>query len=119
MASLLAAARNVADEGIDEDTLAGQVTDNGESARQVVIEMEFLAGLDSPAEDRQARMNFQVERLAQRMSERGESPGLADELASLRKRWYASFPQPLDRHEDMAKRFRKCQNVLESMSGTE
>lgn len=119
MASLLAAARTVADEGIDEDTLAGQVTDNGESARQVVIEMEFLAGLDSPAEDRQARMNFQVERLAQRMSERGEAPGLADELAGLRERWYASFPQPLDQHEDMAKRFRKCQNVLESMSGTE
>ncbi|RFF32717.1 DUF349 domain-containing protein [Wenzhouxiangella sediminis] len=119
MASLLAAARTVADDDVDKDTLARQVADNGDRARQVVVEMEFLAGLDSPAEDRQARMNFQVERLAQRMSERGESPGLADELASLRKRWYASFPQPLDQHEDMAKRFRKCQNVLESMSGTE
>lgn len=113
------AARTVADSAIDNDTLARQVADNGEQARQVVIEMEFLAGLDSPAEDRQTRMNFQVERLAQRMSERNETPGLSDELAGLRQRWYASFPHPLDGHEGMAKRFNKCQNVLESMSGTE
>lgn len=113
------AAQTVTDSTIDGDTLARQVADNGERARQVVIEMEFLAGLDSPAEDRQERMSFQVKRLAQRMSERGETPGLSEELTALRQRWYASFPHPLDQHEGMAKRFNKCQNVLESMSGTE
>jgi len=64
-------------------------------------------------------MKFQVERLAQRMGERGEAPGLPDELAELRQRWYASFPHPLEQHAAMAKRFSKCQNVLESMSGTQ
>ncbi|WP_376695274.1 DUF349 domain-containing protein [Wenzhouxiangella sp. EGI_FJ10305] len=116
--SLQAAVQKLADESADADTIAGEVAENGERARQVVIEMEFLAGLDSPAEDREARMNFQVERLSRRMSERAETPGLAEELAELRRRWYASFPQPVERHDDMAKRFRKCQNVLESMSGT-
>ncbi|HSH28115.1 MAG TPA: DUF349 domain-containing protein, partial [Wenzhouxiangella sp.] len=117
--ALYQSAQTVADAGIGDDALARQVAENGERARRVVIEMEFLAGVDSPAEDRQARMNFQVERLAQRMSERGEAPGLRDELDGLRQRWYDSFPHPLDQHEDMAKRFNKCQNVLESMSGTE
>ncbi|RFF28304.1 MULTISPECIES: DUF349 domain-containing protein [unclassified Wenzhouxiangella] len=117
--SLQAAARRLADESVDTETIAEQVAENGEQARKVVIEMEFLAGLDSPPEDREARMNFQVERLAKRMSERAETPGLAEELAELRRRWYASFPQPAETHDDMAKRFRKCQNVLESMSGTD
>lgn len=117
--SLLEAGRTVTDTAIDDRTLAERVVENGEKARQVIIEMEFLAGLDSPPEDREARMNFQVERLARRMAERGEAPGLTDELTALRERWYASFPHPVERHEDMAKRFRKCQNVLESMSGTE
>lgn len=118
-AALSAAAGMLADPDVTTDSIASQVQENGEKARQIVIEMEFLAGLESPAEDRQARMNFQVERLAQRMSERGDAPGLAEELADLRRRWYESFPQPLDHHDAMAKRFHKCQNVLESMSGTE
>ncbi len=117
--ALRAAAEMLADPDIATDTIAERACVNGEKARRIVIEMEFLAGLDSPAEDRQARMKLQVERLAQRMSERGDAPGLAEELADLRRRWYESFPQPLDHHDAMAKRFHKCQNVLESMSGTE
>ena len=117
--ALRAAAQMLADPDVATESIAEQASENGHQARQVIIEMEFLAGLDSPAEDRQARMNFQVERLAQRMSERGDAPGLTEELAELRRRWYASFPQPLDQYEAMAKRFHKCQNVLESMSGTE
>jgi hypothetical protein len=96
-----------------------RVSDNAEAARAVLIEMEFLSGLDSPPEDREARMNFQVERLAQRMGQGDRSPGLREELRSLRRRWYAALPLPEDRFETMAKRFHKCQNVLESMTGTE
>ncbi|NBB91623.1 MAG: DUF349 domain-containing protein [Gammaproteobacteria bacterium] len=117
--ALQAAARALSDPATDDARLAEQVEENGATAGRILIEMEFLAGLESPAEDRKARMNFQVERLAQRMSERGDAPGLAEELAELRRRWYSSFPHPADRHPDMAKRFRKCQNVLESMSGTQ
>lgn len=115
--TLLALAREMNDRTVDDDSLAARVESNGEAARRVVIEMEFLAGIDSPPEDREARMNFQVERLAQRMSERGEQPGIDEELQALRERWYRSFPRPVDEHAAMAKRFSKCQNVLESMSG--
>jgi hypothetical protein len=117
--SLQSAAADLADPSVDTESLGTRVTENGDRARQILIEMEFLAGLDSPAEDREARMNFQVERLARRMSERGQAPGLNDELGALRNRWYASFPLPDGKHQAMAMRFRKCQNVLESMSGTE
>jgi len=117
--TLAASAERLTDESITVEELAEEVAANGEQAGRVIIEMEFLAGLESPPEEREARMNFQVERLARRMSERGEAPGLPEELAELRRRWYASFPQPLEAHEGMAKRFAKCQNVLESMSGTE
>jgi len=117
--ALKTAAATLGDASTSVESLAQQVAENGEKARRVLIEMEFLAGLDSPPEEREARMKFQVERLAQRMGERGEAPGLPDELAELRQRWYASFPHPLEQHAAMAKRFSKCQNVLESMSGTQ
>lgn len=117
--ALLETARRVADPDVATANLADQAESNAEQARQVLIEMELLAGLESPAEDREARMNYQVERLARRLGERDRQPGLAEELAGLRERWYRSFPLPVERHEAMAKRYEKCQNVLDSMSGTE
>ncbi len=92
---------------------------NGEQARQVVIEMEFLAGLESPEADRQARMNFQVERLANRLGGRDQQASLSGELDQLRQRWYATFPRPAEQHAALVERFRKCGNILESMSGAE
>lgn len=117
--SLLAVAQDLANPACDPAALHDRVASNAEQARQVVIEMEFLAGMDSPPEDREARMNFQVRRLASRMGDRTAQPSLAGELAKLRQRWYGSFPQASDRYQALTERFRKCQNVLESMSGTE
>ena len=39
-------------------------------AREILVQLEFLAGVDSPAEDRQLRMNHQVRRLSSRMRSR-------------------------------------------------
>lgn len=116
---MLEVARELADPERELADLEQRLADNASKARQVLIEMEFLAGLESPPQDRDARMRFQVERLASRMSERGDQPALSDELAVLRDRWYASFPHPADTAEAMTRRFDRCQNVLESMSGTE
>ncbi|MDR3389724.1 MAG: DUF349 domain-containing protein [Rudaea sp.] len=41
--------------------------EESESARQILVELESLAGIDSPAEDRQRRMNHQIRRLSSRM----------------------------------------------------
>ncbi|QKK02442.1 MAG: DUF349 domain-containing protein [Pseudomonadota bacterium] len=116
---LAATARRLADEAVSIDALAKQVEQNGQAARQIAIEMEFLAGLDSPNEDRDARMAYQVDRLAKRLGDRDRSTSLVDELNLLRRRWYQSFPHPVDQHELLAKRFDKCQTVVDSMTGKE
>ncbi len=106
-----------ADAGTDSAELEREAAENLEKARQILVEMEFLAGLETPESDRRLRMDYQVQRLAQRMSERGELPELADELAALERRWYRSLPLPPDQAATLAKRFQKCQNALQKMTG--
>lgn len=61
-------------------------------ARDLLVEFEFFAGLDTPAEDRQRRMNFQVQRLASRMRDRAAATPEA-ELTRLLRAWFAQAPQ--------------------------
>ncbi len=93
------------------------VAENGESARQVAIEMEFLAGVETPKADRQQRMDYQVKRLARQLGDRDAQPDLATEFAALQERWYDSLPQPPELHEELAERIEKCRKVLRSMVG--
>ncbi len=97
--------------------LEQQVAQNADSARQIVIEMEFLAGVETPEADRQQRMDYQVKRLARQLSERSSQPDLGTELEALTQRWYAAFPMPPEQYENLAKRFDKCRNLLHSMLG--
>ncbi|HEX7914588.1 DUF349 domain-containing protein [Rudaea sp.] len=61
-------------------------------ARDLLVEFEFFAGLETPAEDRQRRMNFQVQRLASRMRDRGTATP-ESELTRLMKAWFAQTTQ--------------------------
>jgi len=63
-----------------------------DATRDVLVRLEFLAGIDSPAEDRQLRMNHQVQRLSSRMRD-GASANPERELSELLKRWFAQGPQ--------------------------
>ncbi|HLS05360.1 MAG TPA: DUF349 domain-containing protein [Wenzhouxiangella sp.] len=112
--SLAAAMEKFGDADADTDALKSLTAENAAVAREVLVRLEFLAGLESPEHDRQARMDFQVQRLAQRMTERDSAPNPADEAAELEQRWYAHMPHPPDEHQDLAKRFEKCQNALVS-----
>lgn len=111
---LAAAMEKFGDPDTDIDGLKSLTEENAAAARQVLVRLEFLAGLESPEHDRQARMDFQVQRLAQRMTERDSAPNPADEASELEQRWYAHLPHPPDLHQDLAKRFEKCQNALVS-----
>jgi hypothetical protein len=64
-------------------------TAEAETVRDILIQLEFLAGLESPAVDRERRRALQVARLAARM--RGDAAAMkpADELAALLTRWSA------------------------------
>ena len=61
-------------------------------ARDLLVEIEFFAGIETPAEDRQRRMNFQVQRLALRMRDRGAATP-ESELIRLMQAWFAQAPQ--------------------------
>ncbi|AKS41988.1 DUF349 domain-containing protein [Wenzhouxiangella marina] len=99
------------------EQLAAWASENADRARQVAVEIEFLSGMESPAEDRQLRMDHQVQRLASRLAERASQPDLATELSALEARWLASLPHPGERHAALAQRFQKCQNVVKKMTG--
>jgi len=62
--------------------------ESAEDARETLVELEVLAGLESPVEDAELRRNLQVERLSSRM--RGtQSLGAAEQLDALLGRWSA------------------------------
>lgn len=76
------------------DSLADGTTVDGTAAhRDAVIELERFAGIDSPAEDRQRRMDLQVSQLSARMrGERAQAP--AEQLEALLVRWTETGPFP-------------------------
>src|SRR5438445_5393383 len=63
------------------------------NARMRLVELEFLAGVDTAAEDRDLRMNYQLQRLASRMRERTNATPEA-ELEQILAAWFAQSPQP-------------------------
>jgi hypothetical protein len=109
-------------EQIAEDTFSAEefhrLADQGaDEARQVAVEMEFLSGLDTPKDDQKLRMDYQVQRLAKRMGERQHQPDLASEASDLQVRWFRSLPHPPERHENLKKRFRRAQEIIDGMIG--
>ncbi|MBA8883300.1 DUF349 domain-containing protein [Dokdonella fugitiva] len=60
--------------------------DADDAQRDLLVDLELLAGVESPAEDRERRRTRQISRLSARMGG-GATHGPAEELASLLQRW--------------------------------
>jgi len=73
------------------------------AVRQRLVELEFLAGIDTPEEDRALRMTYQLQRLASRMRERSSATP-ETELTQLLIAWFAQAPQT----EGLEKRFSRA-----------
>jgi DNA repair protein SbcC/Rad50 len=70
-----------------------RVEAGSEAHAQVLRALEWLGGLDSPAEEAERRRELQVARLAARL--RGDvAPPVADETADLLSRWTSLAPAP-------------------------
>jgi len=70
------------------------------------LEMEVLAGIDSPPEAREERMRLQVSRLAQALRDRrGEETSALERVQNLEGAWYALGPVAGDRWEALRGRF--------------
>jgi len=67
-------------------TPAQAEADLDDAQRDVLVELELLAGIESPADDRERRRSLQIGRLSARMSG-GAAIGPAEELAALLQRW--------------------------------
>jgi DNA repair protein SbcC/Rad50 len=68
------------------------VQEDDEQVRDRLVELEFIAGIDTPADDRQRRMNYQVQRLAKRMRERA-SASPEEELTRVLVAWFKQRAQ--------------------------
>ncbi len=56
------------------------------AAHDILVQLEFHGGCETPAEDRQRRMDWQVSRLSQRLG-RGAAPAPREELLDLLVQW--------------------------------
>ncbi|MCB1633898.1 MAG: hypothetical protein KDI51_04870 [Xanthomonadales bacterium] len=82
-------------------------------AEALLLECEFHTGIDSPSEARQARMDLQVQKLAQRMSG-GAAAGGAAEAARLWAAWFSIGPMEAATRQALAERFNRCRGGLEA-----
>lgn len=73
-----------------------------EAARDILVRLEFAAGIASPEDDRQRRMDFQVARLSARMRGTAQSGDPDSQLVDVLSGWFA-LPGPLP--EDLELRF--------------
>lgn len=96
--------------GQAQDALAAALTAQQAEAAKLCLAMEFLSGLDSPADQQQARMAYQVERLAQRMVDGAEHQP-RHELQHLHQQWFAIQPLHPDDYPAFAQRFRAAWEV--------
>jgi len=87
-----------------EDTLV--------QARMLSIGLEFIAGLPSPDEDRDLRMKYQVDRLAESMSGDADRQPATDEARVAEKTWLAMYQLPEAEFEAFGKRIKKALLVI-------
>lgn len=98
-------------EGNDQarQTLLESLPRNLERRLQLCLQLEIAAGIDSPAEFAQARMQFQVSRLADAMHHKlDESRSRQHQLRDLQLAWYQAGPVPLASQEDLEVRFERA-----------
>ncbi|NEV62409.1 DUF349 domain-containing protein [Thiorhodococcus minor] len=100
----LAAAENTGKKA----ALSAQLNENAERKAQLCLQLEIIAGIDSPAELAQQRLEFQVSRLAERMAEGEDDP--LQGAASLLHEWYACGPAPQD--QALSERFDRISEAL-------
>jgi len=85
-------------------------------ARMLCIALEFLAGLASPDEDRDQRMKYQVDRLAQSMSGDASRLPASEEALAAEKAWLGLYALPETDFGAFGQRIKKALSaVLETV----
>ena len=119
---VLRARFDLASRALGGDDQAGQtlldgLSGNLEKRLELCLQTEIAAGVDSPAEFTQARMQYQVSRLADAMHHKLEEPRSSHErLRDLHMAWYQAGPVPLALQDDLEARFERAISAIGSAS---
>ncbi|MFC1777799.1 DUF349 domain-containing protein, partial [Pseudomonadota bacterium] len=103
-----------------EEILAGNIAalDENETgdlttrARVLCIGLEFIAGLPSPDEDRDQRMKYQVDRLAESMSGESIRQPASEEALAAEKTWLSMYQLPEADFKAFGKRVKQALSAI-------
>ncbi|MFC1750550.1 DUF349 domain-containing protein, partial [Pseudomonadota bacterium] len=110
----------------DNESVIQQRLQKGlEDRLQLCLELEILAGIDSPAEYTQTRMAYQVNMLADKMKQ-SDDQLKREELLTLQQQWYTTHSAPQSHSANLEARYQCCiqhlgdkveQALVESIDG--
>jgi len=89
-----------------------EIDDLKNQARMLTIQLEFVAGLPSPDEDRDQRMQYQVDRLAASMSGASEKQPATDEARDAEISWLGMYTLPEPEFEAFGKRIKQAMSAI-------
>ena len=84
------------------------VKDNTARAAHLCIQLEFLAGLESPKKDHDARMKYQVERLSLTLSDASSRLPPWEEAQQLEQQWLQLGPVTESKLKSLNNRFKRA-----------
>ena len=97
------AKRALLDGGAQRDELVSELQANLVRRQELCLRMEILAGVESPPELQQARLEFQVNRLAEAIGQgSGDKVG---KMAEIQREWYLSGGAPANQEKTLQGRF--------------
>jgi len=85
-------------------------------ARALCIGLEFIAGLPSPDEDRDQRMKYQVDRLADSMSGESIRQPVTDEALDAEKTWLSMYTLPEADFKTFGRRVKQALTAIRGSS---
>jgi len=99
-------------EGQDADDISLDMEELQAQARLLSIRLEFVAGLQSPAEDQDQRMQYQVDRLAESMSGDSTRQPALEEARDAEIIWLGMYALPEPDFKAFGKRIKQALSAI-------
>ena len=96
-------------DGFDAEQVSpSALQDNADQLRDLCIRLEIAAGVDTPAQDQQRRMELQVDRLADGLSQRSENTSVTGLVEQLQMEWCSVGPVASPERQQYTQRFKSA-----------
>ena len=97
------------EDGEQRDQLLSELRENLDRRKELCLRMEILTGTESPPEVHQARLEFQVNRLAGAFGQGSEDR--VGKMAEIQREWYLSGGAPATQEKVLQERFEKARQA--------